>query len=75
MVSMLSQKKKAIGWGIHDIIGISPTMCMHKIELDSGAKPIREFQRRLNPVMQEVVRKEIQKLLDEGIIYPIANSE
>ena len=43
LVSMLSQKRKAIGWGIHDIVGISPTMCMHRIELDSGAKPVRNF--------------------------------
>ena len=35
LVSMLSQKKKVIGWGIHDIVGISPTMCMHRIELNS----------------------------------------
>ena len=51
LVSMLSHKRKAIGWGIHVIVGISPTMCMHRIELDSGAKPVRDFQRRLNPVM------------------------
>ncbi|GJT72517.1 reverse transcriptase domain-containing protein [Tanacetum coccineum] len=32
------------------------------------------FLRRLNPNMQEVVKKEIVKLLDTGIIYPIADS-
>ncbi|GKC49661.1 hypothetical protein Tco_1072406 [Tanacetum coccineum] len=32
------------------------------------------FMRRLNPNMQEVVKKEIMKLLDTGIIYPIADS-
>lgn len=31
-------------------------------------------QRRLNPNMQEVVRAEVLKLLDAGIIYPISNS-
>ena len=33
------------------------------------------MQRRLNPVMQEVVKKEVLKLLDMGIIYSISNSK
>ena len=37
--------------------------------------PSREMQRRLNPHMSEVVRKEIIKLLDADIIYPISDSE
>lgn len=31
-------------------------------------------QRRLNPIMKEVVRKEVIKLLDAGLIYPISDS-
>ncbi|XP_052204012.1 uncharacterized protein LOC127809288, partial [Diospyros lotus] len=33
------------------------------------------MQRRLNPNMKEVVRKEVLKLLDAGIIYPISDSK
>lgn len=75
LVSLLKEHKKAIGWSLHDIVGISPTMCTHRIELIDGAKLVREFQRRLNPTMQEVVKKEVLKLLEEGIIYPVATSE
>ncbi|XP_063938052.1 uncharacterized protein LOC135147928 [Daucus carota subsp. sativus] len=39
------------------------------------AKPVREPQRRLNPPMMEVVKKEILKCLDNGIIYPISDSK
>ena len=35
--------------------------------------PSIEHQRRLNPPMQEVVKKEIIKWLDVGVIYPIAD--
>ncbi|RVW25148.1 Retrovirus-related Pol polyprotein from transposon 17.6 [Vitis vinifera] len=38
------------------------------------AKPVRQPQRRLNPHMQEVVRGEVLKLLQAGIIYPISDS-
>ena len=47
---------------------------MHKIHLEEDSKPSREAQRRLNPIMQEVVKNEILKLLKVGIIYPIADS-
>ena len=43
--------------------------------MEKDAKPVRDPQRRLNPKMKEVVRKEILKLLEAGIIYPVADSE
>ncbi|KAK3221631.1 hypothetical protein Dsin_008656 [Dipteronia sinensis] len=74
LLGVLKEYREAIGWFIDDIKGISPTMCMQKIFLEENAKPTREGQRRLNPIMQEVVKKEILKLLDAGIIYPISDS-
>ena len=75
LLRVLRDNKTAIGWTIADIKGISPSMCMHRILLEDGAKPNREAQRRLNPQMMEVVKKEILKLLDAGIIYPISDSK
>ena len=71
---VLKEFKSALGWTLADIKGISPTTCMHHIFLEEGAKPTREAQRRLNPPMMEVVKKEIIKLLDCGVIYPISDS-
>ncbi|XP_070002149.1 uncharacterized protein [Nicotiana sylvestris] len=51
-----------------DIKGINPAYCMHKILLEKGYKPSREHQRRMNPNMKEVVKKEVIKWLDGGII-------
>jgi hypothetical protein len=48
---------------------------MHKINLEEDTRPSREPQRRLNPTMQEVVRGEVIKLLDAGIIYPISDNK
>lgn len=72
---VLKEYKTTIGWRTTDIKGISPTMCMHKILLEDGSKPSREAQRRLNPPMMEVVKKEVLKLLDVGIIYPISDNK
>lgn len=75
LLEVLKEHKEAIGlWSIHDIKGISPSIVMHRIHLGEDAKPSREPQRQVNPPMQEVVRAEVLKLLDAGIIYPIADS-
>ena len=46
----------------------------HRIPLEDGHKPLVEAQRRLNPTMKEVVRKEVLKFLDARVIYPIFDS-
>ncbi|XP_062114097.1 uncharacterized protein LOC133825125 [Humulus lupulus] len=68
---VLRKFKKANGWTIADIRGISPSLCMHKILLEDSEKCSIEGKRRLVPIMKEVVKKEIIKWLDVGIIYPI----
>lgn len=57
-----------------DLKGISPTVCQHHILLEQDAVPVRDPQMKLNPVMKEVVKKEIIKLLDMEMIYPVPES-
>ncbi|KAL1216423.1 RNA-directed DNA polymerase-like protein [Cardamine amara subsp. amara] len=54
---------------------ISPELCMHRIHLEDETKSSIEHQRRLNLNLKEVVKKEIMKLLEAGIIYPISDSD
>ena len=75
MIETLKIHKNALGWTIADIKGINPFICTHNIYLEENAKPSREMQRRLNPNMKEVVRNEVIKLLDNGIIYSISDSK
>jgi len=75
LLLVLKKHKKAIGWTLADIPGISPYTCMHRILLEDGAKPVRQPQRRLNPIILDVAKKEVTKLLQAGIIYPISDSQ
>ena len=75
MLNKLRKYRKAIGYSLDDIPGISPDLCMHRINLEDDAKTSIEQQRRLNPNLKEVVKKEIIKLLDAGVIYPISDSK
>ena len=74
LLKVLKENKRAVGWSISDLKGINPLICMHHIYLEENAKPIRQPQRSLNPLMQDVVRNEVLKLLDAGIIYLISDS-
>ena len=74
LLHLLKRNKQALGWKISDLKGINPTICTHHIYLEEQSKAIRQPQRRLNPHLQEVVRIEVLKLLQAGIIYPICDS-
>ncbi|CAM8963464.1 unnamed protein product [Rhodiola kirilowii] len=75
LLDVVREHKDAIGYSIDDLKGISPNLCMHEINLESDSLPSRERARRLNPIVGEVVKKEVLKLLDAGIIFPIADSK
>ena len=73
-MEVLRKYRAALGYTLDDLQGISPSICQHTINLEPDAKPVVDHQRRLNPKMKDVVRNEILKLLDAGIIYLIADS-
>jgi len=75
LLRVLREHYKAIGYTLDDLKGIHPSVCMHWILIEDDHKPSIEHQRRLNPNIQEVVKKEILKLLKAGIIYPIFDSK
>ena len=74
LLEILRKYKGTIAWSIEDLKGTSPSICMHKILLEENAKTSIEHQRRLNPLMKEVVRKEVLKWLNAGFIYAISDS-
>ncbi|GJV36488.1 hypothetical protein Tco_1408965 [Tanacetum coccineum] len=66
--------KQAIAWKLSDIRGIDPEFCSHKILLEDDYEPSVQHQRRVNPKIHDVIKKEVEKLLDAGLIYPISDS-
>ncbi|GJZ23303.1 hypothetical protein Tco_0560762 [Tanacetum coccineum] len=72
--ALLNTKKEAIAWKLSDIRGIDPEFCSHKILLEDDYQPSVQHQRRVNPKIHDVIKKEVEKLLDAGLIYPISDS-
>nr|GEV99686.1 hypothetical protein [Tanacetum cinerariifolium] len=74
LIKVLKSQKQAIAWKLTDIKGIDPEFCSHKILLEEDYKLKVQSQRRVNPKIHDVIKKEVEKLLDAGLIYPISDS-
>ncbi|GKA97563.1 hypothetical protein Tco_0825457, partial [Tanacetum coccineum] len=74
LINVLKNQKQAIAWKLSDIRGIDPEFCSHKILLEDDYEPSVQHQRRVNPKIHDVIKKEVEKLLDVGLIYPLSDS-
>ncbi|GJW86388.1 reverse transcriptase domain-containing protein, partial [Tanacetum coccineum] len=60
--------ERAIAWKLSDIKGINPEFCTHKILMEDDYKPEVQHQRRVNLKIHDVIKKEVEKLLDGRIL-------
>nr|GEX52562.1 reverse transcriptase domain-containing protein [Tanacetum cinerariifolium] len=74
LITVLKSHKRAIAWKLSDIKGIDPEFCAHKILMEEDFEPAVQHHRRVNPKIYNVIKQEVLKLLDNGLIYPISNS-
>nr|GEV54214.1 reverse transcriptase domain-containing protein [Tanacetum cinerariifolium] len=74
LITVLKLHKRAIAWKLSNIKGINPKFCTHKIIMEEDFKPAVQHQRRVNPKIHDVIKKEVEKLLDVRLIYPISDS-
>jgi hypothetical protein len=75
LLTVLEKHCSAFGYLLQDLKGINRALCTHRIPTNLDSIPSREPQHRLNNAMREVVKKEVLKLLHDGIIYPMLHSE
>ncbi|GKD11816.1 reverse transcriptase domain-containing protein [Tanacetum coccineum] len=74
LIMVLKSNKRAIAWKLSDIKGINPEFFTHKILMEEDYKPAVQHQRRVNLKIHDVIKKEVEKLLDAGLIYPVSDS-
>ncbi|GJS54522.1 reverse transcriptase domain-containing protein [Tanacetum coccineum] len=74
LIKVLKSHKRALAWKLSDIKGINPEFCTHKILMEEDYTPAVQHQRRVNPKIHDVIKKEVEKLLEAGLIYPISDS-
>nr|GFA01489.1 reverse transcriptase domain-containing protein [Tanacetum cinerariifolium] len=74
LIKVLKLHKQAIAWKLSDIKGINPEFCTHKILMKDDFELAVQHQRRVNPKIHDVIKKEVLKVLDAGLIYHISDS-
>nr|GFA02787.1 reverse transcriptase domain-containing protein [Tanacetum cinerariifolium] len=74
LITVLKSHKRAIAWKLSDIKGIDPEFYTYKILMEEDFEPAVQHQRRVNPKIHDVIKQEVIKLLDAGLIYPISDS-
>nr|GEU44184.1 reverse transcriptase domain-containing protein [Tanacetum cinerariifolium] len=74
LITVLKLYKRAIAWKLFDIKGINPEFYTHKILMEEDFKPVVQHQRRVNLKIHDVIKKEVEKILDARLIYSISDS-
>nr|GEV53369.1 reverse transcriptase domain-containing protein [Tanacetum cinerariifolium] len=74
IIIVLKSHKRAIAWKLSDIKGIDPEFYTHKILMEEDFESAVQHQRRVNPKIHDVIKQEVIKLIDVGLIYPIYDS-
>nr|GEX10771.1 reverse transcriptase domain-containing protein [Tanacetum cinerariifolium] len=74
LITVLKSHKRVIAWKLSDIKGIDHEFCTHKILMEEDFKHVVQHQRRVNPKIHDVIKQEVLKLLDAGLIYLISDS-
>lgn len=70
-LTIRKRRKKVIRWNMSDIQNINPTFYIHKITMEEDDEMSFQYLERLILMIKEVVRKEVIKWLDAGVVYPI----
>jgi len=75
LIKTLQKHSATFAWEYTDMKGINPKTCIHHIYIEENCRPIRQLQRRMNPNLRDIVKEELQKILNVNLIYPIADSQ
>nr|GEW21183.1 hypothetical protein [Tanacetum cinerariifolium] len=74
LINVLKSHKRAIAWKISNIKGIDPRFYTYKILMKEYYKVAVQSQRSVNSKIHDIIKKEVIKLLDADMIYPISDS-
>ena len=75
LIKVLKSQSGAFAWECIDMKGIYPDTCIHHIYMDVSIPPVRKPQRKMNPTLKDIVKDELQKILNAGFIFLISDSK
>nr|GEV78380.1 reverse transcriptase domain-containing protein [Tanacetum cinerariifolium] len=74
LIMVLKSHKRVIAWKLSDIKVLTLNFALTKFLMEEEFEPVVQHQRRVNLKIHDVIKQEVLKLLDAGLIYLISNS-
>ena len=74
MIKLLSEYRDVITWSYEDLKTYDPNIIVHDIPLKPDANLFCQRQRPVNPLIEPLIMKEVENLLEAKIIFPIRHS-
>ena len=65
----------AFAWEYTDMRGIPSGLCTNQIYIKKYSRPVHQPKGRMSPNLKDMVKEEIQKILEAGFIYHILDSK
>ena len=75
VLQLLQTHQDAFAWDYTDMKGLDLALCTHQIYINPDYKLVRQPQCRVNPIVRDIIKSELQNLLNAGFIYPISDSQ
>lgn len=74
-LALFREFRDIFAWSYKDLRGLDPGIIKHSIPLEEGAKPVRKRKRLVNPNLDAVIRKGLDKMLEANVIFPVRYSK
>ena len=74
MLQLLTKYKDVIAWSYEELKTYDLDIIVHDVPLKPNAKPFCQRQWSVHPLIEPLIMKEVENLLEEKIIFPIWHS-
>lgn len=71
LVNLLKSKIITFAWHPEEVTGVDPAIITYRLNIDSSVKPVQQKKRKIFPERQQVIKDEINKLLNAGLIKEV----
>ena len=73
-VKLFKEYKDVFAWTYGDLKTFDTNAMQHVIPLEKDVKPYQQKLRKMHPSLEPLVKKELNKMLDAKIIFPIRHT-
>jgi hypothetical protein len=73
-IELLHEFQDVFSCSYENLRGFDPALIQHAIPTKEGIKPVRQKKRPVNPTLEVIVKKELEKILKARIIFPLKYS-